>query len=130
MEKKEYINLWIKKANDDLKVAERELKYSDPVLDAVCFHLQQCVEKYLKAFLIYNSKVIIKTHNIEFLLEKCIQIDIDYKKYEEKFDILSQCGVETRYPDSFVILKKDDIKKVLIIVKNFVKHSLAKLKFE
>ena len=40
MEKKDYINTWIAKADGDLKVAERELSAADSVLDAVCFHLQ------------------------------------------------------------------------------------------
>jgi len=34
---------------------ERDEMLTDrPATDAVCFHMQQCVEKYLKAFLIFN----------------------------------------------------------------------------
>jgi len=41
---------WIKKAENDLKIGKRELEAEDPATDMVCFHMQQCVEKYLKAF--------------------------------------------------------------------------------
>ncbi|UOF90379.1 HEPN domain-containing protein [Fodinisporobacter ferrooxydans] len=40
---------WLRKANDDLKVAE--LILSADLFDTVCFHSQQAGEKYLKAIL-------------------------------------------------------------------------------
>ena len=45
MKKKDYVKIWIEKADGDLKAAGRELSASDPVLEAICFHLQQAVEK-------------------------------------------------------------------------------------
>ena len=43
---------WVNKAEDDFRVAERELRVTDlPSYDAICFHSQQCAEKYLKACL-------------------------------------------------------------------------------
>jgi len=45
---------WLIKASSDLKIVEHELNLPEEeiVKDAVCFHCQQAVEKYLKAFLI------------------------------------------------------------------------------
>jgi HEPN domain-containing protein len=41
---------WVEKAEGDFAAAERELAVVvDPNYDAVCFHAQQCAEKYLKA---------------------------------------------------------------------------------
>lgn len=41
---------WINKAEGDWRTAGRELSAdADPTHDAVVFHAQQCVEKYLKA---------------------------------------------------------------------------------
>jgi HEPN domain-containing protein len=34
----------------------------EPATDAVAFHMQQCIEKYLKAFLTYFGKPFRKTH--------------------------------------------------------------------
>jgi HEPN domain-containing protein len=48
---------WLIKAESDFRVIEHELKLPDDeiVKDAVCFHCQQAVEKYLKAFLIHHK---------------------------------------------------------------------------
>jgi HEPN domain-containing protein len=44
---------WIIKAENDLKTASHTLKIGKGCpTDTVCFHAQQCVEKYLKAFLV------------------------------------------------------------------------------
>jgi len=127
MNKDEYIKLWIKKADGDLKVARRELQTEDPVLDAVCFHLQQAVEKYLKAFLTIFLKKIERTHNLEFLIEQCIQIDKDFIEYEEKFDQIAECGVEIRYPDTFLIFENDELGDMMVIVEEFRKFVLEKI---
>lgn len=127
MNKKEYINLWIQKADGDLKVAKRELQTQDPVLDAVCFHLQQAVEKYLKSFLSIFLKKIERTHNLAFLIEQCIQIDKDFIKYEEKFDRIAECGVEIRYPDTFLIFEYDELFDMMAIVEEFRKFILEKI---
>ena len=41
---------WVAKAEGDFAVMEREARVrKKPNYDAVCFHAQQCAEKYLKA---------------------------------------------------------------------------------
>jgi len=41
---------WVEKAEGDWKIAQRAYHArKDPNYDAACFHVQQCVEKYLKA---------------------------------------------------------------------------------
>jgi len=47
--------LWIKKAENDLVAAEHLLTARPHTpYDTICFHAQQCAEKYLKAFLIFH----------------------------------------------------------------------------
>jgi HEPN domain-containing protein len=69
----EYVRRWLTKANNDLKVAEHEivLRPEDMVTEAICFHCQQAVEKFLKAYLITNEIEFGRTHNLEYLLELC-----------------------------------------------------------
>ena len=56
---------WIAKAEGDLATAQRELRARRaPNYDAVCFHSQQCAEKYLKAFLISEGIEPPRTHNL------------------------------------------------------------------
>jgi HEPN domain-containing protein len=99
----DYIEKWIIKAVNDLKVAEHELRQpaDEIVTDAICFHCQQGVEKQLKAYLASKNIDFGKTHNLEFLLERCLEIDHDFKEVD--VGNLSFYAVEIRYPDEFYI---------------------------
>lgn len=56
---------WVQKAENDLKNAEHTLTIGDKCpFDTVCFHAQQCVEKYLKALLSLHGIDFPKTHDL------------------------------------------------------------------
>ena len=56
------------KAEGDLKAAAHILKLGpDCPADIVCFHAQQCVEKYTKGLLVARGVAFPKTHDIEAL---------------------------------------------------------------
>jgi HEPN domain-containing protein len=60
---------WLLKADNDLTNAAHTLKLGeDCPTDTVCFHAQQCVEKYLKAVLVLEGIDFPKTHDLETLL--------------------------------------------------------------
>lgn len=62
------VHEWVIKAENDLKTAAHTLKLGeDCPTDTVCFHAQQCVEKYLKAFLVSEQRDFPKTHDLERL---------------------------------------------------------------
>jgi HEPN domain-containing protein len=65
---------WVEKAEEDFRVALslRRLR-RDPPHNAVCFHAQQCVEKYLKALLEKQGAVIRKIHALPVLLDQCVE---------------------------------------------------------
>ena len=85
------------------------------------------MEKYSKAFLAKFSEKIKRTHNLEFLIEQCIQLDGDFAQYEDKFDTIAGCGVEVRYPDTFLVLDEDELCAVLVIVEEFREFVLKKI---
>ncbi len=59
---------WVVKAENDLKTATHTLKLGeDCPTDTVCFHAQQCVEKYLKALLVLKGVDFPKAHDLERL---------------------------------------------------------------
>jgi HEPN domain-containing protein len=59
---------WLIKADNDLTTAAHTLTLGkDCPTDTVCFHAQQCVEKYIKALLVFRATVFPKTHNIREL---------------------------------------------------------------
>jgi len=67
---------WVEKAEGDLHVAGRELRTRKmPNYDAVCFHAQQCAEKYLKAILQEYDQRIPKIHHLAELLTLVTKVD-------------------------------------------------------
>jgi HEPN domain-containing protein len=74
-EKRAYINQWLFKAEDDLKAYKLLINSEFTLFAIAAFHLQQSSEKYLKAYLEYHNKTFAKTHDIEYLLQLCAQIN-------------------------------------------------------
>ncbi|MFH0948194.1 MAG: HEPN domain-containing protein [Elusimicrobiota bacterium] len=98
----ETVKNWILRAENDLKVGKDEIVTDCPTYDIICFHMQQCVEKYLKVFLIFNGKEIKKTHNIAELIIECSKIDANFKSlYDIKANELTEYAVEIRYGEEF-----------------------------
>ncbi|MCD6416646.1 MAG: HEPN domain-containing protein [Planctomycetes bacterium] len=56
---------WVSKADNDLKTAAHTLKLGEECpADTVCSHAQRCVEKYIKAMLVWKAIGLPKTHEI------------------------------------------------------------------
>ena len=54
---------WVKKAEEDYLIAKQGSRSKVPLHDGVCFHCQQCAEKYLKGLLEELGLAVRKTHN-------------------------------------------------------------------
>jgi HEPN domain-containing protein len=118
----------MQKAGDDLTVIEKLTQFEVVATSAVCFHCQQLVEKYLKAYLIAQSVEIKKTHNIEFLLAECEAFDPEFAQIDPKD--LNDYGVEIRYPGDFytpTIEETLEHKKIALEIKLMVENKLKKL---
>jgi HEPN domain-containing protein len=62
------IREWLVKADNDLMTAAHTLTLGkDSPTDTICFHAQQCVEKHIKALLIFRATAFPKTHDIAVL---------------------------------------------------------------
>ncbi len=97
--KEKLINEWIYKAEEDFESAMYLVKKRKNVApDSVCFHSQQCIEKYLKAFLIKNDVVPPEVHDLQRLRVLCANIDKDFNLISEELDILNAYAVNFRYP--------------------------------
>ena len=126
---------WLDKADNDLKAAKILLNNGGD-LDIIVFHLQQAVEKYLKAFLVYSynirgekDKVIPKTHDIKELINLCSNIDPDFKKlYEIGAHKLYPIGIEVRYPGNYEI-SYETVIEFLNITEKVREFILNKLNF-
>ena len=124
---KDLVNKWIKKAENDLLTAERELSFEDPITDTICFHCQQTAEKYLKAFLVYHQIYFTKTHRIMDLLELCATIDSSFKDELEDADNLTDYAVEIRYPDIWLEPEMEDAKEAFEMAKKVKEFVLNKI---
>jgi HEPN domain-containing protein len=92
---------WVNKVEGDFNTARRELRARKaPNYDAVCFHAQQMVEKYLKAFLQEKKKLTPKTHVLLDLLALCMAIEPAFQILQPALNQLEGYAVRFRYPGS------------------------------
>ncbi len=90
---------WIEKADGDWATMMREYRVrKNPNYDAVCFHAQQCAEKYFKARLFEAGFKFSKTHDLENLLNDLLQIEPSWNSFRNEAIILTSFAVEFRYP--------------------------------
>lgn len=90
---------WVQKAEDDFIVAQKMYRArNQPVYDAVCFHAQQCAEKYLKAFLQEDERDIPKVHKLLDLLKLCKELDASLEILLPDLLAIERYSVNVRYP--------------------------------
>jgi HEPN domain-containing protein len=66
--------------------------------EIICYHCQQAVEKYLKAFLCYNGVIPPKIHVLETLCALCSDFDSSFNELAKDCAYLSPFAVQARYP--------------------------------
>jgi len=121
----DYLKNWLFRANEDIAVIEQLYKSgSELYASTICFHAQQAVEKFLKAFLVFQNIDFPRTHDLEFLLSECQKID------QSGFDFgsLTDFGVSARYPDDFFVPDKEDTilyLKIALQVKKVVEEKIT-----
>ena len=90
---------WVVKAEGDYATARREARARrQPNFDAVCFHAQQCAEKYVKALLQQTGRPIARSHNLEALAKPLLLTHPALKAITAGLRTLTAFAVETRYP--------------------------------
>lgn len=92
------VKAWFKKAENDLRNAEYTMTMDEPPYDTICFHAQQCAEKYMKGFLVFHEIDFPKTHSIEDLVLLCKDIAPSLDSEVGDIEVLSIYAVEARYP--------------------------------
>lgn len=108
-----WVESWIRKAEIDLKAAERLCSFPDILADVVCFHCQQSVEKALKGFLISKGKDVGKTHDLVLLIEECLVWDSSFRSFLKECADLNNYAVEARYPGPGDTYNEGDARRAL-----------------
>jgi HEPN domain-containing protein len=92
------VDQWIGKAEHDLTTARHTLTLKEECpFDTICFHSQQCAEKYLKALLIFHGIDFAKIHDLTelaALVPEAASLNVDAVVFQE----LNPYAVEMRYP--------------------------------
>jgi len=90
---------WIQRGEADYVTVQQLLLAEDPLLhNIICFHAQQCIEKYLKAWLQEANMPVPRTHNLEELLALIVPTLPDWSDWQPDFKIITKYAVEPCYP--------------------------------
>lgn len=123
------VKQWIQKAEHDLKIGKSEMQTPDPATDMVCFHMQQCIEKYLKAFLIFHGRSYPKTHRLSVLIASCEEIDPSFTELIEwDADELTSYATDLRYGEEFYMPGLEETRGAIELaerVRAFVREKLS-----
>jgi HEPN domain-containing protein len=118
---------WVDKAEGDFRTASREARVRKaPNYDAVCFHCQQCAEKYLKAYLQEQGQHFFPVHDLTELLELCLPYDGTFELQRDLLKDLTAYAVDFRYPGEEAT--KEEARttvKAMRIVRTFVRQKLG-----
>ncbi|MBU1121227.1 MAG: HEPN domain-containing protein [Candidatus Omnitrophica bacterium] len=126
--KDELIREWIKRAEKDLLTVIHELSFNkDAVTESICFHCQQAVEKFIKAYMVFLDIEIRKTHEIGELITLCEEKDSSLVSLKETADKLTDYAVEIRYPQAPDIPSIKDAQEAFEIAKSVKKFVIDKI---
>ncbi len=91
---------WVRCAKEDFSVATSQLRRrtKQPTTNAICFHCQQCVEKYLKARLSEAGLGVPKVHDLVLLLQRLLPVEPLWASFAPTLRGLNDYAVKFRYP--------------------------------
>ncbi|MBI3462626.1 MAG: HEPN domain-containing protein [Planctomycetes bacterium] len=97
---------WFAKAESDLANARTMVSGPGPY-DTACFHCQQAVEKYMKAFLAWRGQPFPFTHDLERLARLCEATESSLKLAVPEVVALTDYAVKLRYDNDFWPSRQD-----------------------
>jgi HEPN domain-containing protein len=89
---------WVRKAEVDLRTAEKLAGEPPTPNDVICFLCQQAAEKYFKALLQERGEPIPRIHDLKELLELLLPHDPTLQTLRRGLKSLSRYAVDYRYP--------------------------------
>jgi HEPN domain-containing protein len=97
-----------------------------PSYDSVCFHAQQCAEKYLKALLTHRQIPFRPVHDLEVLLDLSIVASPDLEIIRSPLLLLNDYAVDIRYPgESATADEAQAAVKAMRIVRSLMRSKLG-----
>jgi HEPN domain-containing protein len=102
---------WVKKAEEDyLAAVDLARRRKKQLHNSVCFHCQQCAEKYLKARIEAGLRIL-KSHDLESLLDTLLQVEPLWAALRPALQNMTDFAVDFRYPGNEA--NKEDAKTAI-----------------
>ena len=124
---------WLSLADEDLSLASHALGLgAKSPYRLIAYHAQQCAEKYLKAFLVYNNVDFPYTHNIRRLLKFCAEL-AEWTDTLKGAEELTPYAITARYPGEEEEVSEAEAKRAIDLarqVRSQVRTALEKLGVE
>ena len=89
---------WVQRAEEDYTIMRLIQREQNAMYNGICFHAQQCIEKYLKAWLQEANLTVPRTHNLEELLALILPTQPAWHNWQPDFKVITEYAVESRYP--------------------------------
>ena len=122
------VNEWVRFAQMDYTAAKDMSILHHPVpIEIVCYHCQQSAEKILKAYLIAQSEPLTKTHDLNLLINMCVEYDETFDNYAAVCITLTSYAVLTRYPVGEDAITEHDMKTALKIAFEILEFTKARI---
>jgi HEPN domain-containing protein len=98
---------WIVFAEEDWSVVDQLfINGKNPPLSVIGFHCQQCIEKYLKAYLTEQDIEFPKTHALALLLDLAQPLHPEWEIHRNSLVKLTNFAVFSRYPFEMPLNRK------------------------
>jgi HEPN domain-containing protein len=117
---------WMNHAIEDFKAA-RILIQNQDTRRAATYHMEQCAEKVLKAFLVLHKVLFKRTHYLPRFLAQCARIDQSFSRYQDAAEVLEPFESNSRYPTNAPMIQYKNAKLLLARAKrilNFVHQKI------
>jgi HEPN domain-containing protein len=125
----EYLMEWVRKAEEDYGTATTLIrKRRRPTPNTVCFHRQQCAEKYLKAFLVRQKIPFSRTHDLRELRRLATMSNSSFDLITDSLLHLNPYAIEFRYPgEEATVEEAREAVVAMKAVRRFVRGKLGSL---
>lgn len=118
---------WLIKAKSDLKISHILFDVQDnSILDGTIYHVQQCAEKALKAYLVFRGAPIERTHNLVVLVRLCCNFDSSFDALKFNAITLNPYSSQFRYPDIISLPTREDVDEAIKISEKILIFVLQK----
>ncbi len=95
------------------------------------FHCQQCIEKALKAYLLFKNRRLFDGHNLTWLCKQAALTDTGFAVWLEKSTLLNRYYIETRYPaDILLEISGEEISVIMGAATEMLNFICRQVKFD